>query len=462
MARSLRARLLLSYGLVVAALLVLFSLGLGLSLLRNPLIYESATHQLRSAQLALGSRADLLALITPNNAAAAVKRIEKTTGVRALLVQPDGTQLADSQPALAKLVTNRARLRVLESGDIGLLRDAHKQVWLALAVPVDDRITILLTVHRPRVALLQFFTNEFVRPVLVTGLVGLALSVLIALLMAQWISAPLKRIGAAADGMAAGRFQPIQPEGPAEVRSLALSFNHMMQRVLDAQQSQRELVANVSHELKTPLTSIRGFTQAILDGVARTPAEVQQAAQVISSEAGRMQRLVQDLVTLARLEAGTAGLQRAPVDIASLVRAAAEKFRPQVNGAGLSLAVDAPGEDHPLLVPGDEDRLAQVLSNLIDNAIKFTPSGGALVVSVQAVGRSTRIQVADTGTGIPAEDREKIFDRFYQADRSRAGQGMGLGLAITRQIVLAHGGSIRVTENPPHGSVFTVDLPMLM
>jgi signal transduction histidine kinase len=229
----------------------------------------------------------------------------------------------------------------------------------------------------------------------------------------------------------------------------------MVQRVQDAQQSQRDLVANVSHELKTPLTSIQGFAQSILDGVSQTPGEILQAAQVILGEANRMNRLVQDLVILARLEAGIVALQREPVNISALVRATVEKFRIQVAEAGLQLSVDV---TEAAWVVGDADRLMQVLSNLLDNAVKYTPAGGLVRVSVQAQEGLVRVRVVDTGIGIEPVDRARIFERFYRADRDRSRAGMGLGLAITRQIVLAHGGAICVDPNFPQGCIFTLDL----
>jgi signal transduction histidine kinase len=459
MAATLRSRLLLSYGLIVAVLMGLFLVGSGISLLGNPQIYEGAALQLREAQRIINKRAMLLSAIPAANLANRVDRAGNQLNVRIVLLQDNGKQIADSQGATKpKLRTPVVRINTLiQRSDIGFLRDTTNSLWLGLAQPLESG-TLVLAVPRPRLAVVQFFSNEIVRPVLLIGMFGLALAILIAILMAQWISAPLKHIGRAADEVASGRFQSIQPEGPAEVRSLAVSFNHMVRRVQDAQQSQRDLVANVSHELKTPLTSVQGYSQAILDGVSRSPEEIHQSAQVIYSESNRMNRLVQDLLTLARLEAGTADLRRAPVDISALVRIMAEKFQPQVAQSGLKLQVDAP---LVLLVAGDEDRLVQVLSNLLDNAIKFTPSGGTVTISAQASGGMARIRVADTGMGIKPADHERVFERFYQASASRSGSGTGLGLAITRQIVLAHGGTIRVDDNSPRGSIFTVELPAI-
>jgi two-component system sensor histidine kinase ResE len=239
-------------------------------------------------------------------------------------------------------------------------------------------------------------------------------------------------------------------------------------RVLASQQSQREFVANVSHELKTPLTSVQGFAQALLDGTTDTPESRQQAARVIYDEAGRMHRMVLDLLELARLDAGTLDLQYAPVDICLLMDNVAAKFAPQAHSAGVSIQVEA----HPLPpLMGDGDSLAQVFTNLVDNALKNTPSGGTITLRARQSGPEIQVEVADTGRGIPADALPHIFERFYQADPSRRGgenHGTGLGLAIVKEIVSAHGGKITVRSKTAHevnetersGSVFSVTLPL--
>jgi len=327
MKMSLRSSLLLSYGLLIALLLLLFSVGAVSVLLRNPLMYENAAQQLRSAQRMLNNRAVELPFVSVERFDALAQEGERRLGVRVLLLEMDGTLLADSQSdSLPPLHTPVIRVRAMQqSNEIGFLRDSSNQLWLALVQPLDGQRVLLMVVRRPRLAILEFFRSEFLRPVLLTGLIGLGLSILIAFIMAQWISAPLKRIGDAAERVASGEYQPIRPDGPTEVRSLVEAINDMVQRLQDAQQSQRDLVANVSHELKTPLTSIQGFTQSILDGVSQTPEAIRQAAEVIQGEANRMHRLVQDLVVLARLESGMVTMQTGPVNISVLLRTTVEK-----------------------------------------------------------------------------------------------------------------------------------------
>src|SRR5512145_3354804 len=176
----------------------------------------------------------------------------------------------------------------------------------------------------------------------------------------------------------------ISPAGPHEVQDLTRAFNSMIDRVESSQRSQREFVADVSHELKTPLTAIQGFAQAILDDTADTPEARKQAAQIIYNEAGRMHRMALDLLDLAKLDAGTADLKMSAVDMKALLQSIVEKFTPQAQKAGIRLELNTP-EQLPVLI-GDGDRLAQVFTNLVDNALKFTPANGQVTLSAASAG----------------------------------------------------------------------------
>jgi two-component system sensor histidine kinase ResE len=235
----------------------------------------------------------------------------------------------------------------------------------------------------------------------------------------------------------------------------------MIARVENSQRSQRDFVANVSHELRTPLTSIQGFAQAILDDTADTPEARKQAAQIIYNEAGRMHRMALALLDLAKLEAGTADLKMDAVDMKALLQNIVDKFTPQAQHAGISLQLEDPSQLPSL--NGDGDRLAQVFTNLVENALKCTPTGGRVVLSATSAGTEVQVSITDSGIGIPNDALPRLFDRFYQVDPSRAGgerHGAGLGLAIVREIVEAHGGRISVRSEPGHGTTFVIHLPL--
>jgi two-component system sensor histidine kinase ResE len=293
------------------------------------------------------------------------------------------------------------------------------------------------------------------------GGIALILALILAFVVARWVADPLQELIAASQHEPVTSAEPVSERGPREVRELTRAFNEMIVRVRDSQDSQRNFVANVSHELKTPLTSIQGFSQAIMDGTASSPEEQRQAAEVIFNESGRMHRMVLDLLDLARLDAGTMDLKMVPVDMRALLNNILEKFDLQAQKKGVSLIVDAhPGT--PTL-NADGDRLAQVFTNLVDNAIRHTPYGGQVTMQAQVTKNEMEVRVADTGVGMPADMLPFIYDRFYQADSSRSGgaHGAGLGLAIVKEIVVAHNGRITVRSQEGFGTTFFVHLPLV-
>jgi histidine kinase len=259
--------------------------------------------------------------------------------------------------------------------------------------------------------------------------------------------------------VAEGDYQQRVPEsGLREVRDVARAFNRMSEQVELNNQAQRDLLANVSHDLKTPLTSIQGFSQAIMDGAAPNPTH---AASIIYEEAGRLTRLVNQLTELARLKAGRLTMRQDRVDLAALVNAMAEKV--EVVAQKKQIALHLQVTPVPL-VRGDGDRLAQVVTNLLSNAVKYTPIGGEIWAQVGQESAGVRLSIQDNGIGIPQEDISRIFERFYQVDKVRSTatstRGHGLGLAIVQEIVEAHGGKIQaLSDGRGKGSTFSVWLP---
>jgi two-component system OmpR family sensor kinase len=309
---------------------------------------------------------------------------------------------------------------------------------------------------------LQTFGQEFSSPLARAGFIGLTIALLLSLLISRSVARPLQHMSLAAHRLAHGDFSQRVPErGPHEVRALARSFNNMASRVSFVQQAQRDFLANVSHDLRTPLTSIQGFSQAITDGVASDPESAQRAAAIIHDEAARLNRMVESLLDLARIEAGKLDMLRHAVQLGDLLRAVGDSLSVKAQENQLNMELRIP-PDLPRIA-GDGDRLAQVFTNLLDNAIKHTPPGGRVLLQAQTNHEGIDVTVADTGEGIPSEDLSRVFERFYQVDKSRdrsQRHGTGLGLAITRQIVEAHGGTIRVDSEVGQGTVFTIWLPL--
>jgi len=274
------------------------------------------------------------------------------------------------------------------------------------------------------------------------------------------IAAPLADIMAAADGVAEGDLSvrvPVPERGPREFGRLAESFNRMTGELERADQRRRNLTADVAHELRTPLHIIQGNLEGILDDVYEpTPEHVEATLD----ETRLLARLVDDLRTLSLAEAGQLPLVWEPVDVAELLADLSTSFSGQADAAGLDLHIEI--ENDLPTITGDVGRLNQVLGNLTANALRHTPSGGAITLRAQPLEGGIRILVRDTGDGIPAEDLPYVFDRFWRGDRARShagGAGSGLGLAIARQLVQAHGGAIRVESELGQGTTCTIELP---
>ena len=235
---------------------------------------------------------------------------------------------------------------------------------------------------------------------------------------------------------------PVAPDDYPELASLTRSINSMAASLSRARGLERQFLMSVSHDLRTPLTSIRGFAEAISDGAT---TDVDRAARIIASESRRLERLVGDLLDLAKLDAARFSFDVRHVDVAEVVADTAEGFRPATNAAGLELSVLVPDGTAPT-VTADPDRLAQVVANLVENAFKFAAS--RIDVSVSGDGPDVAVAVVDDGSGIPAADLPEVFDRFHQSARTPARQmGSGLGLAIVAELVRAMGGSVKA-ESP--------------
>jgi two-component system phosphate regulon sensor histidine kinase PhoR len=248
---------------------------------------------------------------------------------------------------------------------------------------------------------------------------------------------------------------PIQADG---ARGAVLVL-HDISELRRLERVRQDFVANVSHEFKTPLTAIQGFAETLLGGALEDPQNSQRFLGIIREHAARLGRLTDDLLKLSEIEAGKLELEMHPVPMGELIEACAETTRLKAAEKNISLKLDCPS-DLPA-VRGDSIRLREVLQNLLDNAVQYTPSGGA--ITVQAIAENqVAIAVIDTGIGIPQAEQERIFERFYRVDaaRSREVGGTGLGLSIARHLVEAHGGLIEVKSEVERGSTFTVFLPL--
>ncbi len=266
-------------------------------------------------------------------------------------------------------------------------------------------------------------------------------------------AAPVGDLIEASERIESGDFSARVPEtGPREVRGLARAFNAMSTRLEEVEQRRRSALADVSHELRTPLTVIQGNLEALLDGVY--PADAAHL-QPILEETRLMERLIEDLRTLTLVEAGSLVLHREPTDLGALLNEVAASYRAQADQSGVALTVTATGDLPPLDI--DPARIREVVSNLLTNALRHTPREGKVELSAAVAGDQVEVTVHDTGSGIPPDQLDKIFDRFY---RSPDSLGSGLGLPIAKSLVEAHQGAITVDSEGPIGTTLRFQLPL--
>ena len=266
-------------------------------------------------------------------------------------------------------------------------------------------------------------------------------------------AAPLGDLIDAAESVEAGNYGVrVRARGPRELRSLATAFNSMSGRLESSERERRRLLADVTHELRTPLTIMQGNLEALLDGVY--PADPAHLEPILD-ETRVLSRLVDDLRTLSLAEAGALTLHREPTDVAQLLTDSVASFRTQADAAGVELAIKIDG----MLPQAEIDplRMREVLSNLLSNALRYTPRGGTVRVEASVADGRLRVAVRDSGPGIAADALPHIFDRFYKSDESR---GAGLGLAIAKSLVVAHGGEIEATSAPGQGTEMRFTFPV--
>ena len=304
----------------------------------------------------------------------------------------------------------------------------------------------------------RFLTN-----VQQAALIGVIIAGIAAIVVGTWlfrqITRPLGELRSAAQTLADGDLTVRSPvSSQDEVGKLAIAFNDMAAEIERNEGLRRQMVADVAHELRTPLSVMRGNIEAMMDGLVQPNKD---ELSEVHDEVLRLGRMVEDLRTLSMADSGELQLAMEPLDAAALMKTVARRMAPLGKDRDISIGVQIP--DQTLIIQGDEDRLQQALMNLIDNALRHTTAGGSVEVEAGRIDDRIFLAVTDEGPGIPAEELPNLFERFWRGDksRSRAGGGSGLGLSIVQQIVAIHGGEVGVESPPAGGSRFTILLPSL-
>ncbi|MDN4477728.1 HAMP domain-containing sensor histidine kinase [Demequina sp. SYSU T00039] len=282
-----------------------------------------------------------------------------------------------------------------------------------------------------------------------------AVAAALALLLSRRIVAPLTAIQEASHRIARGDYrQEVPRPHDAELAAVAADLEELAERLARSEETRARLIDEVAHEMRTPLTTIRGTMEALADQVIEPSPE---AYERVAAEASRLERLAQDLSTLSRADEHAVELRTAPEDLAAIARDAATHLEPQFDHAGVRLEVDA-GSPVPVVV--DRDRITQILLNLLGNALTHTPAGGSVTVAVGAARGMATVRVVDTGAGLTADELDRVFDRFYRGAAGRGAAGRGIGLTIARSLARAHGGDVTASSpGPGAGAAFVLSLP---
>jgi len=335
------------------------------------------------------------------------------------------------------------------------------QQTLGLAIPLQvdgQTVGYLLSEGNPAFTSdqEQQLLSRLNRAALTAAAVAGGASLLLVLLLSYSLLRPVRALTQAAARMAEGDLdQRVAVQGNDEIAMLGRTFNHMADALQQAEERRRALTADIAHELRTPLAVQRAHLEALQDGIYELTLE---NLVPIEEQTHLLARLVEDLRTLALADAGELTLERVPTDFPALVERTVARFDPQAGAQGVAIRRSL--LDEPLTLSLDPQRIEQIINNLLDNALRYTPAGGTIEVTLTRSGNQAVLRVRDGGSGIPEEALPHIFERFYKADRSRGRSGTGLGLSIARKLAQAHGGDLTAENHPDGGAIFTLVLPV--
>jgi two-component system sensor histidine kinase BaeS len=338
-------------------------------------------------------------------------------------------------PVIARGIAARIALAAIASAAVGLLI-----LVIGVAVVGAEVFTALMTelgdsAEHAR----DMYADSVTTVVVAASIVAVLASVVLAIVLARMLARPLAEIGEAARRIADGDYAARVPrDGPEELASLADSFNQMASSLERQEAMRRDFIANAAHELRTPLTNLQGYLEALRDGVITADRATYES---LHEEADRLVRLSRSLDALAEGDAATGLPEPVELDLAAAVRSALDLAAPALERADLRLDLDVPSS---LPARADPDRLAQVLANLLSNAVRYTPAGGVVRVHAERRPDDVLVSISNTGDGIPAEDLDHVFERFYRVEKSRDRErgGAGIGLAIVKQLVEGGGGRV--------------------
>jgi signal transduction histidine kinase len=479
---SLRVKLVASYLLVALGTILILAFAVVLAV-RNYLVNAqfAVLHQqamYRAAQLEhtyrfMGNWDNLLHGSFPTDDPVILVLVD-ATGRQVLCAQPDflAQKNCDDPTLKQALATALTGQDTQGNVQVSTAGEAVSSLYVSVPLEIDGQIIGAMFLSEPQLYPNSFssFLEQVNLAIVVAGIVVALLATIFSFLLARSLTRPLESLTSAAEKMKHGHYteRVDPPKTQDELGHLALAFNAMADTIeadvtelRRQEQVRRDLIANIAHDLATPLTAIQGLSEALGDDLITDPTARLETAQRIGREVQRLRRLVADMQQMSALEAGRVALDLAPLDLHALVDETLSVLTPEFEAANLSVSNEI--DPATPLVLADSDRITQVLLNLLDNARRHTPAGGHIRISATPGEKMLTVSVCDTGAGIDAADLPHIFERFYRADRSRTGAtgGSGLGLSIVKAIITAHGGTIRAESIPGQGTRIIFTLPLV-
>ncbi|MDR3560006.1 MAG: HAMP domain-containing sensor histidine kinase [Negativicutes bacterium] len=462
MIRSIFGRLLLSH--IVVILLTTITFGV----LMSYLIREHVVENKRRELLAKGNV--VVAIISPTVASGQnptrLELIGELVGVNSWLATQEGKILiGNPPPRWVRIFSERSEQfdGVFAGNSQSWVRNSRNQpdpsITVAIPIPAA-KVPTALFLYTPITGINQTI-QALDRLLIIALLLGMLAATALGFFIARSLTRPIANISRAAARFAGGDYDSrVTTAGTDEIGRLGKVFNSMAESLAHTEQNRREFLANVSHELKTPVASIQALAEALHDGVVDGAEKRQRYLTTIVEESQHIDRLIRDLLDLAQLEAGELLITPEKLDLSAYLPAELAKYHHLLDNKNLDLQLDIPAGTPPVLA--DAWRLSQIIANLLGNAVRYSPDGSAIEIAVTAVSSHIAIAITDHGPGIPAADQPFLWERFYRVDksRSRSGGGTGLGLAITKRLVTAMQGEIAVHSVPGEGATFTVTLPL--
>lgn len=373
------------------------------------------------------------------------------------------TGLDETTPDLTTEDAQKYLRAVLESGEAMVFQNGFedyfgKSAVVTVAMPLMSRDETVgaVFIHR-KLAMFNTGFAPLFRELWMASMVASLLGLILTAYTAMRVTRPLRELASAAKRLGQGDMSvKVRVYADDEIGEVSRAFNNMVDALQNMEEQRKGFVANVSHELRSPITSIAGYVQGMLDGTI-PPEEQHKYMQVVYDETQRLTRLIRDLLDLSRIESGNIPMNPVDFDINEMIRRVLIKFEGRIDEKNMEIEADF--ADDPCIVHADMDRIEQVVSNLVDNAIKFCGQYGKLTLTTKTEGKLCTVVVADDGAGIDEKDLPHVFDRFYTVDKAHtSGKGTGLGLSICKQILLQHGHDINVQSESGKGTTFTFRL----